>query len=245
MGEGVETPRAVTLISFQTAEDVLVTWVLVGICLGMGGYGWLDFLWSDPEMFARLQRALRTGSLIAVAMVAGMALLAVIALAGWLGRRARGWVSRLTRWAFEASGHIMSDWLEVFRRGKGFALVSLGLAALQWGVRFSVAGLVLAAFGVEWSPALFWLLQYLVQVISAVIPTPGGMGGAEAAFLLLYAPFVKDPVLIPAMSTWRLLFFYLPLIGAALCYALLRRGARRKRTQRGEAPVIAAREPAE
>jgi hypothetical protein len=109
------------------------------------------------------------------------------------------------------TAHIISDWLGVMRRGKGVALANLALAALQWLVRFSIAGLVLAAFGEAWHPALYWLLQYLVQSISSVVPTPGGVGGAEAGFLLLFAPFVSGGSLVPAMSAWRLLFFYLPL----------------------------------
>jgi uncharacterized protein (TIRG00374 family) len=115
------------------------------------------------------------------------------------------------------------------KRGKGIALINLALSLLQWLVRFSIAGLVLAAFGVEWQPALFWLLQWLVQTISSIIPTPGGAGGAEAGFLLLFQPFVDKGVLFPAMSTWRLMFFYMPLIGSALIFFLLHRRSRAMR----------------
>jgi len=117
----------------------------------------------------------------------------------------------------------------VMRRGKAMALANLALALTQWLARFSIAGLVLAGFGEGWHPALYWLLQYLVQSISSVVPTPGGVGGAEAGFLLLFAPFVSAGSLVPAMSAWRLLFFYLPLAVAALTFFALHRAARRAR----------------
>jgi len=56
-----------------------------------------------------------------------------------------------------------------------------------------------------------------------------GAGGAEAAFLLLFAPFVAGSILVAAMSAWRLIFFYLPLTGAALVFFLLYRSARLRR----------------
>ena len=39
-------------------------------------------------------------------------------------------------------------------------------------------------------PLLYWALQWLTFTFSTMVPTPGGVGGSEAAFLLLYAPFI-------------------------------------------------------
>jgi uncharacterized membrane protein YbhN (UPF0104 family) len=158
-----------------------------------------------------------------------MAGLSAALAAGWLGARLRGRAARLLARVHSFAGHVVRDWLGVLRRGKGVALVSLMLSIAQWLARFSMAGIVLAAFGQAWHPALYWLLQYLVQSVSSVVPTPGGAGGAEAAFLLLYAPFVASGVLVAAMSAWRLIFFYLPLASAALVFFLLHRAARQRR----------------
>ncbi|MFL0357027.1 YbhN family protein [Erythrobacter sp. GH1-10] len=228
MGEGVDSRRSVTLISFQAAEDTFLLVGMLAACLGITGFAMFEFFSSDPELLARLDASLRTASMVVLWVLVTLAVLALVIAGGLMGNSVRDWARRFSRrvkgWIFQ----IAEDWLAVFKRGKGVALVNLGFSALQWVVRFSIAGLVLAAFGVEWQPALFWLLQYLVQTISSIVPTPGGAGGAEAAFLLLFAPFVAMGVLVPAMSTWRLMHFYLPLVGAALTFFLLHRLDRAK-----------------
>lgn len=246
VGEGVESRRALTLITFQAAEDTLATFAIAGLCLAITGFTMFGFISSDPELLARLDSTVRSVSMIALWVLIGIALLALLIGGGLFGRRVRGWFGRAVRKVRSFFAQIAGDWSVAFKRGKSIALVNLTLALLQWGVRFSIAGLVLSAFGVEWQPALFWLLQWLVQSISSIVPTPGGAGGAEAGFLLLYQPFVAAEVLFPAMSTWRLMFFYLPLMGAALIFFLLHRRSRairRRAEAAGEREAVPA--PAE
>lgn len=226
LGEGVPARRAATLLSLQTAEDTLVMTSLAALCLMLSGFQLADFLGRQPGLVNEIETDL---AIIAAAVGGVLVLLGGLAAAvaaGLLGAGLRARAAALTARARDFGGHVVSDWLGVLRRGKGMALTNLTLALAQWLTRFSMAGIVLAAFGQEWHPALYWLLQYMVQSISSVVPTPGGAGGAEAGFLLLFAPFVAAGVLVAAMSTWRLIFFYLPLAGAALVFFLLQRGAR-------------------
>lgn len=226
MSEGIESRRALTLISFQAAEDTLATFGIAAICLGITGFAMFGFIGNDPAILAELDQTVRTVSMIALWVLVGIAVLGLVIGGGLLGGKVRDWFGRATRKVRSFFAQIAGDWAVALKRGKGIAVINLALALLQWLVRFSIAGLVLAAFGVEWQPALFWLLQWLVQTISSIIPTPGGAGGAEAGFLLLFQPFVAKGILFPAMSTWRLMFFYMPLIGAALIFFLLHRRSR-------------------
>lgn len=223
LGEGIAARRGISLISFQAAEDALVIFGLVSLSLAVTGFAMFDFLAADASFFTQLGQSLRKVALVAIGLGLALALIVALLVTGALGPRLHDWVVR--RWQpLKASAIIIGgDWGALARRGKRIALCNLCLALLQWVVRFSIAGLVLAAFGTEWQPTLFWLLQYLVQSISSTVPTPGGAGGAEAGFLLLFSPFVERAVLVPAMSTWRLLFFYLPLAGAAVIFFILRR----------------------
>jgi len=226
IGEGVAARRAATLISLQTAEDTLVMTSLAALCLALSGFQLVDFLGRQPGLVNEIETDLAVIAWIAGGVAVLVAALGAALAGGLLGEGPRARATALAVRARDFGAHVVSDWLGVMRRGKGMALVNLVLALAQWLARFSIAGIVLAAFGQDWHPALYWLLQYLVQSISSVVPTPGGAGGAEAGFLLLFAPFVAAGVLVAAMSTWRLIFFYLPLAGAALVFFLLQRGAR-------------------
>lgn len=228
IGEGVSPRRAATLISLQTAEDVLVLSATVSICLALSGFQLIDFLDQQPGLLVRIEASLALAGWIGAGLVVVLTALGWALASGFLGQRLRARAARISARVRSFAGQILNDWLGVIRRGKGFALANLALALAQWLARFSMAGIVLAAFGEAWRPALYWLLQYLVQSISSAVPTPGGAGGAEAGFLLLFAPFVAAGVLVPAMSAWRLIFFYLPLSGAALLFFLLHRGARHR-----------------
>lgn len=240
MGVGVESRRALTLISFQTAEDALVLFTMLGLTFGVSGFAFLEFLSSDPALLAKFDTTLRSASVIVLWSLIGLALFAVIIAGGLLGTRAREFAARASRRLREWVAGVLADWADLGRRGKWVAVVNLALAAVQWSVRFSIAGLVLAAFGMEWRPALYWLLQYLVQSISSIVPTPGGAGGAEAGFLFLFQPFVDADVLVPAMSTWRLIFFFLPLTGAALLLFLLNRSTRPAEARADREPAAEA-----
>jgi glycosyltransferase 2 family protein len=226
INEGVPARRAATLISLQTAEDTLVMTSLAALCLTLSGFQLVDFLGRQPGLINEIETDLALLAGILGGVVALVAAMTAALAAGLMGAGPRARAAALLARARDFGGHVVSDWLGVMRRGKGMALVNLALALAQWLARFSMAGIVLAAFGQDWHPALYWLLQYLVQSISSVVPTPGGAGGAEAGFLLLFAPFVAAGVLVAAMSTWRLIFFYLPLAGAALVFFLLQRAAR-------------------
>lgn len=223
MGEGVTPRRAATLISLQTAEDMLVLSAMVLLSLGYSGFQLVDFLTAQPGLIARVEASLVLAGWIGAGLIVALAGLGGAIVSGLLGDRLRARAANLARWMRSFGGQIVRDWLGVMRRGKGMALANLVLTTAQWLARFSMAGVVLAAFGEAWHPALYWLLQYLVQSISSVVPTPGGAGGAEAAFLILFAPFVAAGVLVAVMSTWRLIAFYLPLAGAALVFFVLHR----------------------
>ena len=246
LSEGIAARRAVSLVSFQAAEDAAALFGLAALAATLSGFAMLDFLASDPGFAASLERIARIAAMIAAGVLLVLAMLGGMIGAGVFGQKVRAWTGqRLGR--LRASGAMVaSDWRAVLRRGKALALLNLGIAGVQWSVRFSIAGLVLAAFGTAWQPALFWLLQYLVQMASSTVPSPGGVGGAEAGFLLLFSPFVERAVLLPAMSTWRLLFFYVPLIAAAVIFYLMRRRqAGRAAHQPAKAPPLGVQMPAE
>ena len=223
MGEGVESRKAVTMLSLQTAEDMLILFSLAGICASLSGFALADFLAANPEIMTRIEVMVTSVSWIAITALLVVAGVCLAIAMGVFGTKLRGFAQRLFGVLARSASTVANDWAAVARFGKVYALINIALALLQWGVRFSIAGLVIAAFGIDWHPQLYWLLQYLVQALSSVVPTPGAAGGAEAAFLLLFSPFVQIETLLPAMSTWRLLHFFIPLGAAACAFFILRR----------------------
>lgn len=175
--------------------------------------------------------------LLGAAAVALLTWLAVrAALGGGLGSGAR---RRGLRTSARLRRRLRTGWRdarEVYRLmvagGKWRFAVSLALTAIQWGARYSVISALVAFLGAPVRPVLFWALQWIVFTIMSFIPTPGATGGAEAAFFLVYSPFLPGRIIGLATAGWRFLTFYLTLAIAAVLFALLDAADRRRSVAR-------------
>ncbi|MBC7985732.1 MAG: flippase-like domain-containing protein [Sphingomonadaceae bacterium] len=222
VNEGVPADRATTVITVQTAEDTVVIFGTMGVALTIATMIELPAAFRSFEWISGTVDS----TLLALGFVAGLVallcLLAGGARGGWFGARVKDWVARAMARLAEGIANVRRDWGLILRHGKSVVAASMALAVLQWIARYSVATAVIGFAGAQMLPLLYLGLQWLVFTFSTVVPTPGGMGGTEAAFLLLYAPFVPPDRLGPVMVIWRLVLFYGPVLIAALIFMGLR-----------------------
>jgi glycosyltransferase 2 family protein len=223
---GVPADKASTLISVQVSEDGLVIVSLLTICISGVGVQRLAALLQRPEL-----QGLSAGQVARILAGVGALAALVFAIFVYLKRSGRiGFVSRLRRRLRIGRKRVIRDWRQILRRGKGIAAMTISLAILQWTARFSVITVVILALGGRFQPLLYWGLQWLTVTFAALVPTPGGVGGAEAAFLVLYSPFMGGARLLAAMAAWRLLLYYWPALVAGLgLYVFRAMDARRAR----------------
>ena len=93
---------------------------------------------------------------------------------------------------------------------------------VAWLLFYSVPFFILKGVHADITIADFW---YTVAVASftavtiSYIPTPGGVGGAEFAFTILFIVFLKTSAqATSAMLIWRVLTYYLPAAISFVCY---------------------------
>lgn len=65
-----------------------------------------------------------------------------------------------------------------------------------------------------------------VTIVAAYVPLPGGSGGAEGSFLLVFALFFAQSELLLTMLLWRVITFYFTLIAGALVMLVSRKRQR-------------------
>jgi glycosyltransferase 2 family protein len=152
-------------------------------------------------------------------------------LGGGLGiraqRRSLRLVGRMQR-GFRATWVDARQVYQLIRKdGKSRFALSLSLTAVQWIARYSIISALVAFLGAPVQPVLFWLLQWVVFTLAAFVPTPGAAGGAEAAFYVIYSPFLPAGLMGIVTAGWRFFTFYLLLGLAALTYAAI--GATRRK----------------
>ncbi len=136
--------------------------------------------------------------------------------AGGGGRRLRRWVEGRRRFRdFHATWSLMAG------APRPLAALSFGLTALQWGARYSALTALVWGLGIPVDPLLFWLLQWVVFTSMTLVPTPGGSGGAEVIFALVYGPLLPPTAVGWLVLGWRTLTFHLLLVAGSAVFALL------------------------
>ena len=64
------------------------------------------------------------------------------------------------------------------------------------------------------------VLTSFVSIIGSFVPLPGGSGGQEYSFILLYSRYITDPLLSSVMLLWRFMSYYFPMIIGAIIFNL-------------------------
>lgn len=220
---GVSAGAAASLTTLPTLEDA------VFFAIALPAAALYTRLWELPlfrPLTTQIEGKLTSALLVALGIAFFTWLALRLVLVGHLGTRAR---QRGLRLFARLRRRLRSTWRDargvfvlIAQRGKWRFMVSILLIAVQWGARYSVATALIAFLGVPVQPVLFWLLQWVVFTLTVLVPTPGGAGGAEAAFYVLYSAFVPASTLGLATSGWRFLTFYLQLGLAAILFPLLK-----------------------
>lgn len=222
VNEGVPADKSTTIISTQVAEDTIVMLGTLAIAL---------FIAFGFELPATLRRtdwmsdavvSTQNALLLLGTIIISVTLLILFARRGLLGKRLAGWTNGAIAKIRDHLKTVGREWRGILKHGKSVVATSMALSFIQWGARYSVITLVIGFAGGAMLPLLYWALQWLTFTFSTLVPTPGGIGGTEAAFLLLYAPFVAPGKLPAVMVIWRLIMFYVPVAIAALLFLGLR-----------------------
>lgn len=219
---GVSPGTAASITTFPVIEDATFFAIALPVAVVVTAS------WDLPafQLFAERFGGDLPVLLGAAAAIAALSWLAVrLLLTGGLGNRPRRrgieFLARTRRRWRDTWRDASSVFRLIARRGKARFALTLSLTAVQWGARYSVISALIAYLGQPVQPVLYWLLQWVVFTLMAMVPTPGAAGGAEAAFFLVYSPFIPEDVMGLATAGWRFLTFYLLLGLAAVLFFLL------------------------
>jgi glycosyltransferase 2 family protein len=198
--EGVPAATGVTLCAVKGFEDAL--FFLVAIPLAV-------FLTAGSTLPA--MRSLVSALPVQGVAAMGAGAVVLVALAGWLARRSR----------FPFLSRVRASARLAWRAGVPRFTLSLSCTSLQWIARYSAITALAAGLGAPVDPVRFWLLQWVVFTAMTLVPTPGGSGGAEAAFALAYGGILPAELMTWLVLGWRSVTFYVLVGAGALLFALL------------------------
>jgi|GEM_PF-443505 len=216
---GISPGSAVSLVFLHTIEHMVVAAIAVPAALTISNS------WDLPVVttvlhFIRL-RITALGLWAIPILAASVLLLRVL----WrIGRKKRRF-KRVTRKIATFLERLRRDFVGVYvliaKRGKLRFAITVTSTAIGDICRFALVLPLFVGFSIPIDPVRDWLLQWVVFVATTMVPMPGGAGGAEAMFYLIYGSFVPREILGFVTASWRFLSFYTVLISGGLIFTVL------------------------
>lgn len=231
--KGIPQGKAASIVTLGYIEDIVFFGVAVPVSI------LVSRAWELPVLRS-LSDQLQGRALVVVIVIAAflfaLRFLLRAALLGHLGARPK---RRSLRFAARMKRRFRRTWHDfrmvyalVVRQGKSRFALTLGITAVQWGSRYSVATAVAYFLGAPVDPVLFFLLQWVIFTAMMFIPTPGASGGAEAAFYLVYQALLPAGLIGIATALWRLLTFYVQLALGSVIFLVFNIADARTRARR-------------
>ena len=222
---GVEAGRALSVILMK----FLVYQVVVVVCFVIGYFAAEHFIYAqvDPTFATFIPFAIAIHAVVIVGIVLVMfwpaLTIRIVDMVSPLFKKFMSEVRyrRLIRTVkqkidnfHQESRRVISSW-ESLLGGTFFT-------TLQLIVFYMIPYFVIRAFGYsETNPWLIVTLNIMIVMVISLFPIPGGVGGAELSFQLLFSPFVKNPAtLILVILIWRLITYYFGLFAGIVAYMI-------------------------
>ncbi len=206
---GISGGAALTITTLSSLEDWLFFLITVPLCLAAAPAGILPGL---GRAFSSAGSALFW--LVAATVVIGLLVYLRRSKDQAAGTAAK--VGGLWDRLLQALREFGESYRLVMQKGKTRFLLTMVLTAVQWGCRYSVVTVLVRSMGLPADPVQFFALQAVIFALSSVVPTPGGAGGMEALFMVLYRPLLPDSAIGIATAFWRVSTFYLPVLLASV-----------------------------
>jgi uncharacterized protein (TIRG00374 family) len=94
------------------------------------------------------------------------------------------------------------------------------LTLVQLAVFYTIPYFVIRAFGyADVNVVLILVMHIMIVMVISLFPIPGGVGGAELSFQLLFTPFVPNGAsLLLVILFWRLITYYLGLFAGLVAW---------------------------
>lgn len=132
-----------------------------------------------------------------------------------------------TRKRVEKQIAIFNQSSSAYGRKWGVLIQVLLSTIIQMGALYLVPYAVYRACGyVGQSPFLMLCAVSLVSVVAGMVPLPGGSGGAEGMFLLLFTPLIPGEKLLMVLLLWRIFTYYFNILLGALVVSASRKRQR-------------------
>jgi uncharacterized protein (TIRG00374 family) len=215
--QGFQTGQAATLTLLGHLEEAVFFLSIIPVSLFLTR-PWENPLWQRVGIFFE---AHTFALLLGLSLLAGLVFF--VKKAPFFRQFFRGRISRSERLQLMIADFRHAIRL-VYSNGRKPFLLSMLAIIGQWMSRFAILLMVLFALGLELDFFKIFFLQWMVFVAMLFVPTPGGTGGAEAAFLLVFSNLIPRAAIGPAMAGWRLItYYFMLLVGVGILFATEKR----------------------
>ena len=212
MQKGWRAGVAASLITINTLEDIAFFLLIIPISLYASSAG-------ESPLLEQFSHVLSERYPYIILVLFGLLVILYFITKLESIRLGKWWEWIKNKWKY-FSQDVIKVFALIKRQGISVLLFSIVLNVIQWSLRFSVLLAIVKGLGIQVSYMEIFLIEWLVFLSMAIVPTPGATGGAEAAFYYVYRSFFPANLIGIIVGAWRILTYYLILITGVIVLRL-------------------------
>lgn len=223
ISRGLAPGVASSIMALNALEDTLFFVIALPLALLLSSHTAAGV--SLEKIWNTVRQQNLTGSRNLSFILIGIVLLYLVARITWK-LLPSSWRTRVMSWREKARHQslLAKQTLRLMiAQGRWRFVATIFLSGLHWVCRFSMLTVLLTGLHHAVDPFNFFASQWLVFMLMKIVPSPGGAGGAELAFLLFYRSMLPENLLGLLVGAWRVLTFTLPVGLATLLFLCLMR----------------------
>lgn len=216
ISKGLSSGQAASLMTLGTVEDAIFFSIVIPICLFLGETTDLPILGDlRIHLFEKVSTQLPALLISILVFILFRNLLRL----KWV--RNLSLIMRIKSW-FK---HLAHDFVIVYRMiamgGKWRLLTTVSLSGIQYICRYGIIMAVLSGFAIPYNVFQIFFFQWAIYVLTILVPTPGGAGGAEIFFYFIFSSFVPSDIIGVLTTGWRFLSYYIQLTVGTVVFMIL------------------------
>lgn len=219
ISKGIDSAKATFIILLSACEDLV--FYTVGILLSVYYMSGSGKVFKDVIVDKTQYIGIGAGVILLFYILHKKKILRLNFLTRLLPNKVAAFMKR-TRESLKKSGsEIKSTFRAVWKKGKLRFLLSVFLLFFQWFTKFGVLAVVLTAMNIPISGFQVIIKQWIIYMGMLLVPTPGGSGGAEAAFLFMFSKDISGATSNLVVSLWRFFTYYFIMVCSVVIYQFL------------------------
>lgn len=206
MHYSLRSGQAAAMLTFSALQELLFFLIIIPISIIVSDRIGINVINRLSNKLAGQLPAILIGAFVVIVVVAVI----------WMLLKRSSFGQKMRQRVRASFEDFKNAYTLIAKEGKGYFLGTWVINVLRWVSRFMVVLCLVKGLAITADQKELFLLQWMIYLGMTATPTPGGSGGAEAAFFLVFKALIPGNVIGVIILAWRFCVDYARLIFSAV-----------------------------